>query len=270
MAELTPPFSNARDAGDRQLFRRALERLSHGVTIKSRLPSRFGNFPIIVSPDARLGFWRRDLESIDPTLLAVAEEIVTKDAVVWDVGANVGVFSLASAALAGTSGYVLAVEGDTWLVDLLRRSCRLKSSPRAPIEVLPAVIDRDLGVAKFNIAERGRAANFLEGAGSTQTGGLREQQRVISVTLDWLLDYFPEPDVLKIDVEGAELRALAGGASILSRIRSVIVCEVSARNAAEVTRLLSSHGYVLYDMDAPGAPRTAINVATDNIIAFPS
>lgn len=250
-------------------LRRALERLSHGVAVKARLPARFGNFPIVVSPDARLGFWRRDIEAIDPALLAVAEEFVTAGSVVWDIGANVGVFALASAAKAGPSGLVVAVEADTWLVDLLRRTCRLESDPRAPIEVVPAAIDGEPGVATFNIAERGRAASSLEGTGSTQAGGVRERQRVVAVTLDWLLGSFPAPQVLKIDVEGAEARALAGAGSLIANSRPVIVCEVAARNADDVTRLLAGHGYTLYDMEVPRGRRTPIALATDNIIALP-
>src|SRR5262245_50858627 len=123
-----------------------MEKLSHGMTVKSRLPDRFGNFPIIVSPDARLAYWRRSVGGIDGMLLAVAEEYVSAGNVVWDAGANVGVFALASAAKAGPSGFVLAIDGDTWLVDLMRRTCRLESSPRAPIEVLPAAVDSEMGV----------------------------------------------------------------------------------------------------------------------------
>jgi len=241
------------------------------VTLKSRLPARFGNFPLIVSPDARLGFWRRDLSTFDAVLLAVAEKYVSPGASVWDIGANVGVFALASAARAGPSGFVLAVDGDTWLVDLMRRTCKLECDPRAPIDVLPAAVDQELGVATFNIANRGRAANFLEGTGSTQTGGSRQRQRVVSVTLDWLLQHFRKPDVLKIDVEGAELRALAGAKTILAEVRPVIVCEVSADKASDVTKMLAGHGYTLFDMERVGmSPTEPLALATANIIAIPS
>lgn len=253
-----------------QLIRGALERLSRRVILRSRLPTRFGFFPLLTSPDARLGFWRRNVETVDARLLSVVEEYVSPGSVVWDIGANVGVFSLASAARAGASGRVLAVEGDTWLVDLLRRTCRMSSDPRAVIDVLPAVVDADLGIAAFNIAERGRAANFLEGVGSTQTGGTRESQRVVSVTLDWLLGFFPAPNLVKIDVEGAELRALQGASIMLSKVRPILICEVSQSNTKEVSHMLSSHGYVLHDMDDTGRPPAVIGIATNNTIAIPS
>ncbi len=208
---------------------------------------------------------------MDRTLLEVGEEYVSAGNGVWDVGANVGVFALASAAIAGPSGFVLAIDGDTWLVDLMRRTCRLESSPRAPIEVLPAAVDSEMGVAKFNIAGRGRAANFLDSTGSTQTGEARERQRVVSVTLDWLLQHFRKPDVLKIDVEGAELRAFVGAKRILSEVRPTIVCEVYKENARQVTDILASHHYTLFDMERLGTtPQVALALATDNIIAVPS
>ncbi|MGZ5617126.1 MAG: FkbM family methyltransferase [Usitatibacter sp.] len=237
--------------------------------MKSRLPARFGNFPIIVSPDARLGFWRRGVEQVDPTLLSVAEELVKPGHCVWDIGANVGIFAMAAAARAGTSGFVLAVEGDTWLVDLMRRSCQLESSPRAPIDVLPVAVDAELGIATFNIANRGRAANHLQGTGYPQAGGAREQQRVPAVSLDWLLGHFRKPDVLKIDVEGAELRVLSGAKAVLAEARPILICEVASEHAREVSDLLSLHRYALYDMEqAP--PRDRIALATANIIAIPS
>lgn len=253
------------------MIRRALERLSHGVTLRSRLPRRIGNYPIIVSPDARLGFWRGDVESMDRILIMLAEEFVPPGGVVWDIGANVGIFALAAAARAGTSGRVLAVEADTWLVDLMRRTCKLECDPRAPIDVLPAAIDAELGIATFNIASRGRAANFLEGAGSSQTGGSRQQQKVMTASLDWLLGQFPKPDVLKIDVEGAELRVLRGAKSVLETAQPVMICEVSSDNAQEATRILHSYGYTLFDMEDPNpAKRTPIALATANIIAVPA
>jgi len=56
------------------------------------------------------------LESVDPTLLRAAAELALPGAVGGDVGANLGLFSFASAGLAGASGQVFAIEPDTYLV----------------------------------------------------------------------------------------------------------------------------------------------------------
>ena len=121
------------------MLRRAIERLSHGVTIKSRLPERFGNFPIIVSPDARLGFWRRNVEQIDHMLLSVAEEFVASGNSVWDIGANVGLYTLPSARAVGPSGQVVAFEPMPRNLGFLRRHLTLNG--------LEGVMVRDVAVS---------------------------------------------------------------------------------------------------------------------------
>jgi len=95
------------------------------------------------------------------------------------------------------------------------------------------------------------ATNFLDGYGSTQTGGIAETRPVITYTLDSLLHWFPPPDVLKIDVEGAELEVLLGGVEMFASYKPVILLEVAQATSKEVASLLKSMQYRLYDSDAP-------------------
>jgi len=141
------------------------ERLSRGRVLKRWLPAEFRAAPIFVSPDAALRFWRKDLAKCDPALLAAARELVQPGDVVWDVGANVGLFSFAAAARAGPSGQVLAIEADLWLVSLLRRSAAVQPSCSAPVRVLPVAVSDRVGVAEFCIEARGRCSNHLLGWG---------------------------------------------------------------------------------------------------------
>lgn len=93
-------------------FRRLAERLSRGRVLKRHLPREFGGGSVYVTPDAALRFWRQNLYKADPMLFDAARELVRPGDVVWDVGANVGLFSFATAALAGPTGQVLAIEPD--------------------------------------------------------------------------------------------------------------------------------------------------------------
>jgi FkbM family methyltransferase len=189
--------------------------------------------------------------------------------VVWDLGANVGLFSFAAAGLSGPSGRILAIEPDTWLVSLLRRSATANSSRIARVDVLPVAVSDSVDVKRFHIARRGRAANYLDGFGLTDAGGSREEQLVPTVTLDWLLERFPPPAVLKIDVEGAEPCVLRGGRRMLSEARPVVLCEVAAGNENFVTACLRGHGYDLFDACCPLGQRQSLGVAVWNTLAVP-
>jgi FkbM family methyltransferase len=248
-------------------MRTIAERSSRDVVLKRRLPARFGGDTVFVSPGALLKLWWPVLEASDPALFAWASEFVGAGDVVWEVGANVGLFSFAAAARAGSSGRVVAVEADIWLANLLRRSARCAKN-RAPVDVLPVAVSDSIDVARFQIAERSRAANFLAGAhGSSQAGGIRETQQVMSVTLDWLLERFPAPNVIKIDVEGAELQVLSQAQRLLGQVRPVILCEVRERHAQAISELLHAHGYSLYDLAA--RQRVPLKLATFNTLALP-
>ncbi len=250
------------------LIRSVAERLSRGRVLKRRLPPDLGGGRLYVTPDAALRFWRKDLGMVDPALLNAARELVKPGDVVWDIGANVGLFCFAAAARAGSRGEILAVEPDLWLVGLLRRSVEEQPDGSAPVRVLGVAAGDSVGVAEFCIAARGRAANHLLGYGGSQTGGTRDKQFVVTVTLDWLMERFRPPAVLKIDVEGAEELVLRGGRQILSQAKPAVLIEVYEENAEAVGSLLREYGYKFYDAELPREQRRPLKRPAYNTIAI--
>lgn len=198
--------------------------------MKRHLPREFGGVPMFVSPDSGLAYWRGDLSKVDPFLLSMVRELVRPQMVVWDIGANVGLFAFAAASL---GAQVVAVEADTWLANLMHRSVLLN---KLPVTVLPAAVSDQQGISKLYLSEEGKASNSLRGDGIAQT--------VIAVTLDSLLDHFPAPHVLKIDVEGMEYSALSGAQRVLAS-RPHIFCEVTDHHE-EIGKLLRDADYEFY------------------------
>lgn len=86
------------------------------------------------------------------------------------------------------------------------------------------------------------------------------------MTLDSLLDHFPRPDVLKIDVEEAEARVLAGAGTVL-RGSPVVVCEVAESNAARVGEILRFHGYRFYDARSRSDARREVESPPAELLA---
>jgi len=251
-------------------LRSLAERLSRGIVLRRRLPAKFGSLPIYVTPEAALRYWWA-MERVDPLLYCMAEELVQPNSVVWDLGANVGLFSFCAAALAGPSGFVLAVEPDLWLAQLIARSSKqLRRSHFVCSEVksLCVSVSDSNRISELQVAERERASNHLvDAAGSTQASGLRQTQLSPSVTLDFLLDYFPKPSILKIDVETHEANVLRGAGRLLKEVRPVIWCEVSHENSEAVTDLFRSSNYELYGVESQ--PRQKIKRAWFQTLALP-
>jgi FkbM family methyltransferase len=238
--------------------------------LKRRLPAEFGDLTILVSPDASLKYWRRDLRRTDCDLLNTAKSLVGSRDVVWDIGANVGLFSIAAAGLAGNGGRVLAIEPDPWLSELLRRSAGLNRYCGCSIDVLQVAVGDHMGEAVLNIARRGRATNFVSGyRSSSQTGGVRAVVKVASITLDGLLENWIAPSVVKIDVEGAEASVLRGAKKLLRDVRPKIICEVSEENREPVTSILTLAGYALYDAARAWSWPEQIAICAWNTIALP-
>ena len=181
---------------------------------------------LFVTPESTLSYWRRNIAAVDPFLLAMARELVQPNTVVWDVGANVGLFSFAAAAL---GAQVMAVEPDPWLANLIHRSTQLN---QLPVKVLPAAVSDRRGTCQLHTPTEGRSSNSLDGDGAGQP--------VITMTLDSLLDYFPAPNVLKIDIEGMELPVLRAGQKVLEA-RPRILCEVTAHHEAVASVLRDAH-----------------------------
>jgi FkbM family methyltransferase len=197
------------------MFRSILKTASRGVVLKRYLPSEFGGTPLFVSPESALSYWKRDISKVDPFLLSMVRQLVRPEMTVWDIGANVGLFSFAAASLGAR---VVAVEPDLWLASLIQRSAMLN---KLPVTVLPAAVADSEGISKLFLSDEGRSSNSLAGSGSFQT--------VVTVTLDWMRKYLDAPQLVKIDVEGFEYTALKGAANLLQSSRPQISCEVTEK-----------------------------------------
>ena len=233
------------------MIRALAERMARGWAVTRTLPLADVAPRLVISGEAQLKYLRPGSRAFDPVLLSQVRALVRPGQRVWDIGANVGVFAFAAAGLAGR---VLAVEPDPWLFGLLQRSrAANRGRDLAPVELLCAAVADRAGIARFQIAKRGRAANALSGFGGSQMGGTREELLVPTVTLDQLNDAAFPPDLVKIDVEGAELLVLEGGEKLLREVRPVLLLEVAESNADAATTRLRRAGYRLYDAARPQA-----------------
>jgi FkbM family methyltransferase len=171
---------------------------------------------------------------------------------IFDIGSNVGVFSLLATAL--THHRVVAFEPSPDVAAVAR-----SIAARNGLE--PIVEQLALG------ATDGSATLFLSPTDSSNSllAGFRPAKGDVTVTVERLDSYCERtgvvPGLLKIDTEATEPDVLRGASHLLESTRPWMICEVLAgRTEAELTALLRPLGYAWYRIaaDVPLRPRSTI------------
>jgi FkbM family methyltransferase len=147
------------------------------------------------------------------------DRLVHSGATVVDVGANIGYNTVHAARRAGPRGRVLAIEPTPDNLEVLRRN--IGASGFTNIVVEPVAAGRSTGTRNLFVRGEKSAVNslFPESCYAHVTDVLP----VTVVPLDELVD--GAVDVVKIDVEGAELDVLEGMSRILQARRTALVVE---------------------------------------------
>ncbi|MGC3968244.1 MAG: FkbM family methyltransferase [Pirellulales bacterium] len=135
-----------------------------------------------------------------------------QDTLVFDIGAHHGVVAMILASEVGKNGKVIAVEASGHNAEVARRNSQLNNFSQ--IEVLhTAVSDRD-GTIVIN-----ETLNSQLDDGSGSWG----RQSVPAMTVDSLAQRYGQPDVVFIDVEGAECLALQGASQSLKSAAAFLI-----------------------------------------------
>jgi len=186
----------------------------------------------------------------------------------WDVGTNYGLFTFSLRAAVPTLK-VEAFEPDPDYVVLLMETLSNHGADRVRVHAV-ALSDRE-GTARF---ERdlltGTTGGLVEASGrSARANEPQWNSRVIEVdasTMDAESAKLGMPDLVKIDVEGAELAALRGGYRTLRDHKPILLLECTHKQD-EVRRLLEDLGYEVRDprcatvsIAGPGMPFMALAI----------
>jgi len=250
------------------VLRRLVQRCCANMVFRRRLPVAFSRMQLFVAPSATLEYLLPSPHCFDPTLLLAARNYVTPDSIVWDIGANVGAFSIAAAALA-RNGSVLAIEPDPFLMALIQRTLGLADNSHLNVQTLCAAAGARHEVASFCIARNGRASNYLHvAAGRMTAGGAANMHLVPVLPLDSLLETHAPPNFVKIDVEGAEIEVLSGSTELLNQTRPTILIETGPETAFPVTDLLHGNDYALFSANQTSFDQPIANCES-NTIAVP-
>jgi FkbM family methyltransferase len=230
----------ARSPRLRSLMRRATAPMRTGPHEIAAGPARGLVIDVAGSrPTYSLGTAERDV-------VAFLTREIAPGCTVFDLGANVGYISLCAAALTGRSGLVVAVEPAAANARALRRNVELNALLH--VEVVEAAVAESAGRAQLSVADSDQDASLVRrGAGPVV--------EVDAVTIDMLTARFGAPQVIKVDIEGAEATAFHGAEATLRDARPVILCEVHIGIpdlTSAVPAFLAARGYRVSWLE-PGA-----------------
>ena len=175
---------------------------------------------------------------------------MSQGSVVWDIGANVGLYSCYAAKR--RSCRVFAFEPSVFNLELLARNIFLNGLTEL-VTIIPLPLSDALAVSKLNMTSAdwgGALSTFGNSYGfdGKPLGKVFDFSTIgLSVDEAAALLIVPKPDYIKMDVDGIEHLILKGGSAVLRSVRSVLV-EINddfQQQAEESTRHLSAAGLQL-------------------------
>jgi FkbM family methyltransferase len=189
----------------------------------------------------------------------------------WDVGANVGIYACYAAKARGCR--VFAFEPSVFNLEALARNISLNDVVRL-VTVIPLALSdhKDVSLLSMTSTEWGAALSTFGETYGHDGEPIRKVFEYATLGLSMVdvvsLLGIPEPDYVKIDVDGIEHLILRGGISILGRVKGVLV-EINdqfSQQSEEAGRCLRAAGLTLqakrhapqYDSDR-GAARYTFN-----------
>jgi FkbM family methyltransferase len=180
------------------------------------------------------------MNRVEPAGTQAFLKVVRHGHVVFDIGANIGYYSLLAAKQVGPSGRVLAFEPLARNIAYLHRHLELNDVRN--VTVIPMACSDRTSVALF-VAGSNCATGRL--ADSTMRPVDGQAEYVATVSVDQIVrESGLVPNVLKIDVEGAERKVLSGAVHTLSTARPVVLLSVHSDDLrSECTAHLRSLGY---------------------------
>jgi FkbM family methyltransferase len=213
------------EAGARIVFGKLLPRLPYPVL---RGPLRGSRYILGATAGAaggvsvHLGFQEVEQSRCLTSLLRTGQ-------VFFDVGANVGYYSLLASKILHGSGRVIAFEPSPRNLAFLYRHVRLNKAKN--VTILPLACADALSAQLFFGGENNAMGRLGEIEGEPSRAA---ETLIATISIDRAAELLKlRPDVIKIDVEGAERQVLEGAIDTLTRLRPAVLLSVHSDELRE-------------------------------------
>jgi FkbM family methyltransferase len=193
-----------------------------------------------------LGTYEREIQ-------ALFSKTVTQKSTVFDLGGQVGFYSLLASRLVGRDGKVFVFEPLLQNLNYLRMHLELNKVRN--VTVIEAALSYKNGFAFLDPGPDGERAQLSSSGRS----------RVMTCSLDHLLELgqIPVPDTIKMDIGGGEFAALCGAKALLSKAHPTIFLTTHGESLQrECCAFLELLGYRLEPVDGKPLEASSELIAT--------
>lgn len=217
---------------------------------------------------------------IEPNELSFIASFLSSGMTFIDGGANEGLFTLLAAPLVGPTGTVVAIEPSPR--ELRRLRYNVKTNRFRNVKIVPSALGEQVGDKVLRVAAPEHSGQNTLGKFSYPTVHQSSKHRVKIEPLDDLVSRLQlnRVDLLKLDVEGSELKALQGAARTIEIHRPVILLEAfdaalkhQGSSLTDVLKLLKAKRYeILVFSSETGLPvprRRRRQKLSANVVAVP-
>ena len=219
--------------------------------------------------------------AFEPNEFAFLDRTLKPGMVFVDVGANDGYYTLFAARRVGPTGRVVAAEPSSRERAHLQRN--LGRNGLDNVTVVPAAIGAASGLADLHLAHGVHAGHNTLGAFAHDDVIRASLERVPIEPLDSVVSRLGlnQVDFVKIDVEGAEARVIAGAPMVLQKMRPILLLEVNDKalraqgNCADklLDTLRDETGYKIFVFSSATGrlePWRNGNPLSSNVVAIPA
>ena len=176
----------------------------------------------------------------EPEVQEVLREQLRPGMSFYDIGANIGFFSLLAARIVGKEGHVVAFEADPEVAVRLRE--HVVRNEFGWIAVEEKAVWSEPRTVYF--ARTDPATSPDRGLGHVVPEGVSDAIQIVAESLDAYALTQRAPDFMKWDVEGAEVEVFRGARRVLKENRPGIICEMhSEKNRRVLVEEFSRLGY---------------------------
>lgn len=180
--------------------------------------------------------------------------------IIWDIGAHIGYHTLLFAKNAGKDGKVVAFEPNPDNRDSLIKNIALNNDLRDRISIRPEALSSKSGEGKMLISPNplstSSSGSHLSGIKTPYQEEVYKEFIETSVKLETIDNMILKagldmPDIIKMDVEGAEYDVLSGAKNLLKEKKPIMIIEIhNPETMHNVLNLLYDFGYATEIIDS--------------------